>query len=181
MLPFGSQFPNCKGLGASCTSSRLLRSRGWWPQCGMVTPSSLLRTRAATLLAHCALQWAAQCLKWMSTSFIMLFSVWRGKHGQQLTPAHYSWRSNASHSSSGASRSLGYFAKHKRNRVTESWCPCERHWLTGHHQAGIRRSKNAELHPWLGMARLSYSLASPFQARTKRCVFSVQHDKIKGI
>lgn len=119
--PFGSQSPNYKSLGESCTSSGLHRSRGWWPQCGTVTPSSLpLRTSTATLLAHCALRWTAQHLEWMNNRFITLFSAWRGRHGQQLTPAHCSWRSNTSHSSSGAPRSLGYFAKHKRNRVTES-------------------------------------------------------------
>lgn len=123
----------CSPLGVSSLTARAWEhhaqvvassgaERGWWPWCGMVTPSNLpLKTSTATPLAHCALQWAAQCLKRISHRFIMLFSVWRGKHRQQLTPAHYSWGSNASHSSSGAPRSLGYFAKHKRNRVTELW------------------------------------------------------------
>lgn len=122
VLPFGSQSPNCKGLGASCTSSGLLRSRGWWPRCGMVTHSSFpLGTSTATTVAHCALQWAAQRLKWTSNRFIMLFSVWSWRHRQRLNPSHYSWGSNARHSSSGVPRDLGCFAKHKRDRVTESY------------------------------------------------------------
>lgn len=169
----------CSPLGVSSLTARAWEHHiqvvgssgaecGCWPWCGMVTPSNLLlKTSTASPLAHCALQWAAQCLKRISHRFIMLFSV-----RQQLTPARYSWGSNASHSSSGAPRSLGYFAKHKRqgNRAMVksreslmahqwilvkylggrslekmSWCPCERYWLTGHHQADIR-SKNAELH-----------------------------------
>lgn len=58
-------------------------------------------------------------LKWMSNRFFM-FSVWRGRHRQPLTPAHCSWGNNASHSSSGAPRSLGILQSTKET-VTETY------------------------------------------------------------
>lgn len=106
VLPFGSQSPNCKSLGESCTSSGVLR----WPLCGTLTPSSLpLRTSPATPLAHCALQSEVNeqqifhvfCLERKAQAATHSSSLQLGK---QCKPQLLR-----------CPQKSGYFAKHKRN------------------------------------------------------------------